>query len=260
MNDNAHDRLINGTGLLNCYIGYRLQRCSFEFLKEKFQKCFGDNWNMEVESHHCELFNSFEQLLIMNNNKKIEFEYYSCELFGQGGILVKERTLLEEAQKQFILTKDYKPLNRYEVTGFTDFKPSIFKNVSRSFKFDFVMEIKGEYAHILYCSEKDQFYFVKEHEVNEITRDQVDIPIAECFFWDKFDKLLETYIVSSLEGNTPSCLRIIAECYDEYSNDVAKPNCFGLEKLLEFDRLDKWSEYCFEDSVQVVTSNVLRRF
>jgi len=263
MNDNAHDRLINGTGHLNCYIGYRLQRCTWEYLVEKFKFTFDDNWEMELECHHCELYNTMESLMEMNNEKRIEFEFYSIE-HCEAGLLVKERTLLEEEQKHFVLTKKYPvlPIKRYEVTGFTDFKPSIFKNVSKGFKYDFVMEIKGEYAHILYNSEEDKFYLLKNNHVDQIQREQVDVPMEhhDMFFWSKFDVLLEEHIVSSLQGNTPSCLRIIADICDEYQNSVLKPDCFGLDRLLQFDQRDCWSEFCFEDSVQVVTSNVLRRF
>jgi len=259
MNDNAHDRLINGTGLLNTYIGYRLQRCSWDFLKEKFQKCFGDNWKMELESHHCELFNNFEHLIVMNNEKRLEFEFYSVENVGTG-ILVKERTLIEEEQKQFVLTMEYQslPIKKYEINCFSAFKPSVFKKVAK-FDYDFAFALKGEYAHILYCSEKDVFYHVKEHEVNEITRDQIIIPDDEMFFWDHFDRLLKKYVLSSItENNTPNSLRIIANVFEEYDNSVHKPDCFGLEKLLEFDKYDRWSEYCFEDSIRTVVNEVLR--
>lgn len=260
MNDNVNERLINGTGHHNAYIGFRLGLLSKEDLVSRFTYSYGEGWLGELKTHHEEIYSWFEQMLTMNNSKTLEMQFYFVSFAEEGNVGI---VINGVGGSIFNLYKHFPSLDEeYIVEGYSSFQPSIFLNKENfpKFSYDFVLEIKGNYAHVCYDSECDQFYLVKDRKIEKIEREQVILPNDDMFFWEQFDKLLKDYIITSLEGNTPSCLRIIADCYDEYSNDVAKPNCFGLEKLLEFDRLDKWSEYCFEDSIQTVVSEVLRRF
>ena len=247
---------------MNLYIGYKFERCTSDHLIKRFEEQYGkEHANDEIQTHHEDLYERFLHLLLINCGKKIVMEFYSIEFESEfETIEFKERN----TGREFSLKEKYEPLQlRYEVTSFTDFKPSKYKINSHhisDFKYDFVFEIKGEYAFILYNCDSDSFYLLKDKEVTSVSREQVILPNDEMFFWNKFDEFLEQYIISCLDGNTPSCLRIIADCIDEYSNSVLKPDCFGLDKLLQFDEYLCWNSYCFEDSVMEVTKKVLQRF
>ena len=252
---NDKDKKMLTTGFENLYIGYRLGKCTYEHLCRKFAGEFKfENVEQEFESHHCELYNMFDNMLLMNNGQKLKMTFYTIEV-EENGIMITDHNGCG-----FLLKNKYEPLKpRYEVTSFTSFKPSQFVRPS-NFKYDFVMEIKGLFTFLLYNCDSDSFYLLKDKEVTSVSREQVILPNDEMFFWNKFDELLEKYIVSCLDGNTSSCLRQIADCVDEYSDSVLKPDCFGLDKLLQFDEYLCWNSYCFEDSVMEVTKNVLQRF
>ena len=79
---NDKDEKMLTTGFENLYIGYKLGKCTYEYLLRKFAGEFKfENVEQELESHHCELYNMLENMLFLKqwiNCKNFDIRPSSC--------------------------------------------------------------------------------------------------------------------------------------------------------------------------------------